>query len=121
MPWSFTDETSIAPHLAQEPWLKEGPKECLQDEKDVGYEICFGLWLPPLFTELVEACSIFFPCGLSFIQSLDSIFSTSDFLLLACLPSRYCIAMPHLELLAKASLECFLWFVFFFEQCEEKE
>lgn len=85
----------------------------------MGYEICFGLWLPPLFTEPAEACSfVFFPCGLSFIQSLDSIFSTSDFLLLACLPSQYCIAMLHLELLAKASLECFPCFS---EQCEEKK
>lgn len=60
MPWSLTDEISIAPYLAQDPWLKKGPKECLQDEKDVGYEICFGLWLPPLFTEPAEACSFVF-------------------------------------------------------------
>lgn len=85
----------------------------------MGYEICLGLWLPPLFTELAEACSfVFFPCGLSFIQSLDAIFSTSDFWLLACLPSQYRIAMPHLELLAKASLQ---WFSCFSEQCEKKK
>lgn len=39
-----------------------------------------------------------------------SIFSTSDFSVLACLPSQHCTAMQHPVLLAKASLECFSCF-----------
>lgn len=72
----------IVPHLAQEPWLKKGPKEHLQDEKLRGsYGVCFGLRFPPLSTEMTTACG--FVCPLCTERRLypvcHSIFSTHDF------------------------------------------
>lgn len=96
-------KTLTASHLAQELWLKEGPKECVQGDKYVEYGICFGLRLPPLFTELVAACG--FVSSLWTEWSLNPEFA--DFSVLARLPSQHCTALPHLGLLAKASLGCF--------------
>lgn len=94
----------IVPHLAQEHWLKKGPKEHLQDEKLRGsYGVCFGLRFPPLSTEMTTACG--FVCPLCTERRLYPQFA----ILYSPLVTSQ---MPglHLVSLAGASLKCFSCF-----------